>query len=174
MTETYNSNVPSLQHQVWAHLISTLENLKTQLHLLHYESKETPNIKWSTRRIFKIWDRPMREWILKDLEEKVHSFHNTVTHGGHGLWHTNNALYYIILHPLCQGHGLSGTYQGKDHLWQSAVIITIRIFIYVILLISILNIMHNSIMAEDYKTLIHVPETNIHKYKYKYTFSVGK
>lgn len=31
--------------------------------------------------IFKSWDRPMREWILKDLEEKVHSFHNSVTHG---------------------------------------------------------------------------------------------
>lgn len=124
--------------------------------------------------IFKSWDRPMREWILKDLEEKVHSFHNSVTHGGNGLWHPNNALYYIILHPLCQGHGLSGTYQGKDHLWQSTVIITIRIFIYVILLISILNIIHNSIMAEDHKTLIHVPEINIHKYKYKYTFSVGK
>lgn len=85
-------------------------------------------------------------------------------------------LYHISerRHPLCQGYGLSGTCQMKDHLWQSTVTTIIRIFIYSILLISILNNMHNSIMAEDHKTLIHVSEINIHKYKYKYIFSVGK
>lgn len=74
-------------------------------------------------------------------------------------------------HPLCQGYGL---YQTKDHLWQSTVTIIIGIFIYAILLISILNNMHNSIMAEDHKTLIHVSEISTHKYKYKYIFSVGE
>lgn len=123
----------------------------------------------------------MRKFILKDLEAKAHVFH--IWHiEEYGHLHTNKVLYDSSTTSQRESNFsvrdiLSGTYQITISGERSFVSINSNnnnnnSNIHYLIILFTLNIIHNSIMAEEHKPYTCASEINICKCRYKYKFSV--